>query len=519
MARTTSLILLLSTLFWSTAGLTQDPASGGTDQCLSCHDYSEHSPIRPLLDSPHWQPGNPANPLATQGCEACHGPSAAHAQKPTQVEPAVSYGPRWNSGIEKQTAACQTCHGETVGKHWEGGKHQQENLTCNSCHTGHAAKDKVLTASGERDICLVCHKPQKSGMHNLKTAAGDSPACSQCHNPHENPDPKLAMLSNRSAGCVHCHNLVAMSRAPGANPKAASYHKTMTQPGRLCTDCHQGIAHAPAQGVAPLVAQGVRKKTVTAFSPGKSSAEWMVSQHPGAQSLRQGRDCEQCHQGEERTMGEALAKRGQAVSRDIDVAFAKTQDQLRVTLSWQGPADDQQISIMWGNDGNEAFRRGGCWASCHDDMPGMSQDRGQQQGKYLSAARAQQQLIGQPAKLRSSAELARLRSEGNYVEIWQASLDKEKPTPLRGGTILNQLSWSDNSELEGQVEYTKGRWTVTFTRPLKGGPGGAKSFLPGKQYTFGIALGGAQLPAQDHWVTLPLTFSLDDRETDFVSPQ
>ena len=216
-------------------------------------------------------------------------------------------------------------------------------------------------------------------------------------------------------------------------------------------------------------------------------------------------------------MGASLAKRGQAVSRDIDASFRVTDEQLHVSLTRQGPVDDKQISIMWGNEGNEPFRRGGCWAACHNDMPGMSQDRGQQQGKYLWVARSQQQRIGQPPRLKSSTELSELMSQGNFVEIWQATMSSPSEATFRGGTILDQLAWRENSKVKGTVAYAKGRWTVTFTRPLQGGAGHAKSFLPGKHYTFGVALHGDKLPLQAHWVSLPKTFSLDDRETDFNS--
>lgn len=517
MTRLRALNFLISTLLLA-PNLLHAAEDAGTQQCLSCHDYSDHSPVKPLQDSPHWQKNNTAAPRNKGGCEACHGDSGEHVQRPIQQAPEVSYGPRWNSGVESQTAQCQTCHVDNAGQHWEGGAHQQENLTCNSCHSGHAAEDKAIAAGSQQAVCTVCHKPQKDGMHDLEAHKGDDPACSQCHNPHSNSRASLTMLDNRSAGCVHCHNLVAMSKAPGANPKAVSYHKTMTQRGRLCVDCHQGIAHASTQGVAPVVAQGVGKKTVSVFAPGQSDSEWLLSRHPGAQSLRQGRDCEQCHQGEEAQMGESLSPRGQVASRNIDVSFRIGDESLRMKLQWQGPADDQLVAVMWGNDGNEAFRRGGCWATCHSDMPGMTQDRGQAQAKYLSVARAQQQRIGQPALLKSATEIEALRQKGAFVEMWQARLASEDKGEVRAATILGGLQWKDNSELTGKVEFSKGRWTVTLTRPLKGGPGDAKSFLPGKHYTFGIALQGAGQEAGAHWVTLPMTFSLDDRETDFISP-
>ena len=521
-ARTFGLTLLISTLLWATQNIHAEEAeysSGGTKECLSCHDYSDNSPVQLLSETPHGDMANFDNPLASRGCESCHGPSKKHAQTPTQVPPGISYGPRWSSAIEKQDEPCASCHANDAARHWSGSLHQKENLSCVSCHQSHVAKDTVLTATSQIEVCTICHKPQKNGMHAIKNEIGQNPPCSNCHNPHASPAANLTMVHNRSVGCVHCHNLVAMGKAPGANPKASSYHKVMTQPGRICTDCHQGIAHVSAAGVAPVITQAVRKGNITLFSPGQSDAEWIVSQHPGAQSLRQGRDCEQCHLGEERQMGASLSKKGSVTSRDIAIAFSRNADQLVVKLSWKGAADGRQIAMMWGNDGNEAFKRGGCWASCHDDMPGMTMNRGDGQGKYLWAARAQQQLIGQPPRLKTTAELNELRSIGNYVEVWSSVMEAEDNTKTRGGTILDTLRWSDNSELTSTAKFDKGQWRVTFRRPLKGGPGGAKSFLPGKQYTFGIALMAGENTGGKHWVSLPRTFSLDDTQTDFIIRQ
>lgn len=274
----------------------------------------------------------------------------------------------------------------------------------------------------------------------------------------------------------------------------------------LCMLCCStaGLTQDDTEGEAATVSEPETKKVITLFSPGSTDSEWIRSHHAEVEEPLKGRDCEQCHAGQERDFGLSLAKRGQAASRDIAITFAVVDDeQLQVTIKWQGPIDDQSMSIMWGNAGNPAFGSDGCWAACHNDMPGMSDDSGAQPSKYLSIARA-------------NTNLNKLIRQGNYVEIWQATIISATEATFTGGTVLEQLVWRENSEISGQIEYAKGRWTVTFTRPLRGGPGHAKSFLPGKRYTFGLALNGAKLPAQAHWVSLPMTFSLDDQETDFI---
>lgn len=519
MVRTISLTLLVGMALWAGQGLqAAEPeySKEGTKGCLSCHDYAPDAPVHPLAQTPHGNMADIANPLGKRGCESCHGPSAEHAEQPTLVAPGISYGPRWSATVEDQAAPCVDCHADSAAKHWPGSLHEQENLTCVSCHKAHVVKDRVLVAGSQAEVCLVCHKAQQHGMHAIKEKLADNPPCSSCHDPHASPSPTIAMLQNRSKGCAHCHDLAQMSQQPGASPTAVSYHKVMTQPGRTCIDCHKGVAHVSAAGVAPVVAQAASSKDVILFSPGQADAEWVVTRHPGAQSLRQGRDCHQCHQGDEREMGLSLGEKGSVTSRDLRVAFSVSGTDLVVKLSWKGPADDQQIAMMWGNDGNTAFKRGGCWAACHEDMPGMNMDKGQGLSKYLWVARAQQQSIGRPAVFKSATELNDLRERGNFVEIWKADLNGTKDATIAGGTVLEQLSWSANSPLKGSAKFDRGQWTATFRRPLQGGPGHSKSFLPDTEYTFGVALRGADSKPGQHWVSMPLTFSLNSLETDFI---
>ena len=276
-----------------------------------------------------------------------------------------------------------------------------------------------------------------------------------------------------------------------------------------CPDCsNKDAVETPNAG---------KSQSITLFAPGQFDSEWLYGDHPGAQSLRQGQACQDCHQGEEPSMGENIAERGHAASREVDISFAIDQDQLLVTLAWRESPNDQRISIMWGNGGNAAFSRTGCWASCHSDMAGMSEDNGRQQGKYLEVAKIGRSAAQKTAASKSAADLEALLAAGAFVEIWQANTSAKDEAIMEGGLILDDLHWYPRHPVTGKASYKKGRWSVIFKRPLAGGPGGSKSFLPGKRYTFGIGLHGSQEENSKHWVSLPISFSLDGEETAFTA--
>ncbi|MEH6584062.1 MAG: cytochrome c3 family protein [Halioglobus sp.] len=507
--------LLFSCLAASTALAEPAYAEGGASKCLSCHDFSSDSPVHAMLAGAHGNSDDDKSPMGQRGCEDCHGPSASHSKSPTQVAPAVSFGPRWSATIAAQDKQCLSCHEENVAQHWQDALHMVNDLTCVSCHDIHQDRDKVLFADSQTEVCTVCHKPQKTGIHGLQEHKGENPACTSCHNPHDDQSALGAMLDNRSEGCRSCHDLVAMSTAETVTEKAKSYHKVMAQQDRTCLDCHQSIAHNTAAGVAPLINEAVKQRTVTLFYPGQSDSEWLLTEHPGSQPLRQGSNCQQCHRGEEADMASALNEGDSPELRALRMSFDSDGSNLLLTLSWEGPRDDADIALMWGDNDSDAFRRGGCFAACHSDMPGMSKDRGQQVEKYLLASRAQQQRIGQPAIIKDDAALKDMLAAGNFVEMWRIQLSGDK-AKVETAALLSGLSWQESQVLKASSQYADGRWTVSLQRPLITGDG-HKNFVAQEKYTLGVALHGANNAGGKHWVSLPLTLSLDSNDTDFTT--
>ncbi|MCX2982526.1 hypothetical protein EYC98_16815 [Halieaceae bacterium IMCC14734] len=490
-----SVLLLISPLAWSS----------DSQSCLGCHDFGPESPVHPMLEGQHGS--------AEQGCASCHGASVEHSQRPTMRSPDVSFGPRWGSSVGDQDAPCLDCHQQDVAKHWQDSLHMSNQMTCVTCHDLHSEQDKVLAAGGQLAVCSICHKPQQHGIHAISEKLDENPDCTTCHNPHADQVPLGVMLANRSAGCRTCHDLVQMSAEGQSTAKARSYHKVMAQPDRTCLDCHSGIAHGPADAVAPFVPLAVASKTVTLFNPGQSDIDWILSEHPGAQPFRQGSNCQQCHRGDEAAMGESMGAKA-PTSRDLEVSISTEGPDLVMQVSWTGGSDDSSLALMWGDGGNNAFRRGGCWAACHSDMPGMSRDRGQALGKYLADSRQQVKRIGQPALVKDKAALETMLAAGNFVEMWRVEIAAGDTAQANTATLQADLTWSDDSPLQATASFKAGRWQMLLRRPLQAGAS-HKAFSATGSYTFGMALHGKQHQGGSHWVSLPMTLSLDGEDTDF----
>ena len=505
-------LLLLGTL--SSAALTFGQATEGAGQCLDCHDYGDDSPVHEVLSSAHGIGLEANDPTGRRACLDCHGDSANHMRAPRRNSPDVSFGPRWSASAAAQDETCLNCHETNSGQNWQHSLHMHNNVTCVTCHDVHQEKDKVLFAEQQAEVCTVCHKAAKQGIHGMERRKKRNPPCSECHNPHDHESAQHQMLANRSSGCLSCHDLGRMAQSERVSAKAKSYHKVMTSPDRTCIDCHDGVAHAPTDSVTALQPTAVNKRVVTLFYPGMTDSTWLLENHPGSQPLRQGANCQQCHRGEEAGMGEALGDGSiNATHRAVDVAFKRVEGELSINLSWEGPGDDQQLALMWGDDTNPAYARGGCFAACHDDLKGMSRDRGQVSSKYLSVSRQQRQQIGQPAILQDQATLEELKAQGSFAEIWQLDLQSGD---LKVAQLLADTEWQAPKLISVNKNHDQGVWTVELRHSM-GNTENRLNINQGRRYTVGIALNGEDNPGGKHWVSLPLTFSVGGIDTDFTA--
>lgn len=489
-----------------------DPA--GVAACSGCHDVGDHSPVAFMNQSAHGNLANAQTPMAKSGCESCHGPSAEHMQSPTRVKPAISFGPKWSNSVSEQNAVCESCHQQNAVKGWQQGVHHRENLTCVTCHDLHTDDEVLIDAQAQ--VCTVCHKPQKSGVHHMADTLPSHPPCAQCHDPHRNPAPQVTLLANRSEGCRSCHDLQAMQADAKVSDAAKTYHKAMARTDRTCIDCHRQVAHVALDQIPAPVVGDKPASTITLFYPGKTNFDWINTAHPGAQPFRQGRNCSQCHAGEQAAMGRALAKDERVAFLDAWLDFRVQGDVLLVTVRWQGSADDSDVAVMFDDGSDESFTRAGCWATCHNDMPGMERNRGQAITKYLSASLQQQRDVGRFAVPYDDTTLADMVNRGHYVELWRANLAGGELNGAQTYQILGARDADARPRVSATAQFSRGEWTVRFAKPLKGA---GKPVVSGKEYTFGIAIHGKGQDKAGHWVSLPMTFGINVRDVDFAVKQ
>lgn len=109
----------------------------GADACQGCHQdmYEKFS------DSEHKKLLANTDP-AKQGCEACHGPGAAHVNSNGDLSKIFRFGQAKALAVRGR---CLACHNEFGSK-----VHSQHEISCLKCHSAHHyAQVKSLLLQGQ----------------------------------------------------------------------------------------------------------------------------------------------------------------------------------------------------------------------------------------------------------------------------------------------------------------------------------------------------------------------------------
>lgn len=229
----------------------------GTAGCMECHDETEEHPVFSIFLTAHAQMGDPRTPLAQQGCESCHGPSAAHADKPRKYSTAVRFAGENPSPAATQNKACIDCHQGGLRMHWQGSQHEASDVPCVACHNVHTTKDEVLVKTTQADTCFECHTQQRAQLFRFSRhpIREGKVICSDCHNPHGSFAPTLLKKATLNETCWECHQEkrgpflwehapVRESCATCHTPHGSSQPRLLKVRGPyLCQQCHLANFH------------------------------------------------------------------------------------------------------------------------------------------------------------------------------------------------------------------------------------------------------------------------------------
>jgi DmsE family decaheme c-type cytochrome len=276
--------------------------SAASAACVKCHDDED------LADSKR-HAHSVTTDSRTPTCITCHGPSPTHAVKPADAKerpaPDRVFGRKSKVAASDLNGACLSCHQKDAKRAmWGGSQHDSADLACSSCHKNHTNQDKVLARTTQPDVCLTCHKEQRTQM--AKASHHPVPegkmSCSDCHNAHGSVGPKLAKRDSTNDTCytchaekrgpfVHSHEPVSQDCASCHNPHGSTVASMLkARPPMLCQQCHTphvagGVGALGGQpGVFPPAAGSQLFPAITGITGGKNVV-----------NLWQGRSCTNCH--------------------------------------------------------------------------------------------------------------------------------------------------------------------------------------------------------------------------------
>ena len=147
-----------------------------------------------IAASAHGNSDSTSNPLASKGCEACHGPGSIHISRAhggRGFPPLITFG-RGSSYAPRdvQIHACLSCHVESVGGknriEFINSPHDRSNINCSTCHKAHLDSDPMNDREQQDKTCYRCHRKQKRVHPRFeeKSIDFDALSCGTCHDVH-----------------------------------------------------------------------------------------------------------------------------------------------------------------------------------------------------------------------------------------------------------------------------------------------------------------------------------------------
>jgi len=200
----------------------------GAETCKTCHDdiYSLYMKTkhRQTVTDTHASPSK-------QGCEACHGPGAAHSADPSQ--------PMFNfktASPAERSARCLTCHSSDKSHEaYNTSEHKLMGVSCDQCHDPHLSVadpksrveprlaqatffnapsmteqnrwlDQSLLREPQPVLCFRCHGTIQAqfALPTHHRVPEGLMKCTDCHNPHGTEN-RAQLTKPGWETCVTCH--------------------------------------------------------------------------------------------------------------------------------------------------------------------------------------------------------------------------------------------------------------------------------------------------------------------------
>jgi len=232
----------------------------GATVCQGCHDEL----YKGFEASPHWMTTQETSVThGAHGCESCHGPGAAHVEGGGDKSKIFTFV---GAKSEEITKRCLSCHeAKPEQRQFMQSTHNQNGVSCTSCHSVHHTKAEYLLVSKQPGLCYSCHAEQKADFQKPFRHRVDEGLikCTDCHNAHGTlRDRQVRSAPNQDLICVKCHSdkrgpfvfehePVRVEGCPTCHtPHASAYPRLLltARINTLCLQCHAQIpvgVHGP----------------------------------------------------------------------------------------------------------------------------------------------------------------------------------------------------------------------------------------------------------------------------------
>ena len=241
-------MLFLSTVAYAEVG----NGYVGERECFACHkqvkaDYQIDRHGRVFTAAP-------GSDLQAKGCEACHGPGAAHLGAVDKEEQDLKIE-NFKSGKElpvEQNKRCLACHENAERGFWKGSGHEMSGVGCSTCHKIHSPEPRPTM-----NVCFSCHKERRAQLQrssHMPLREGKM-TCNDCHNPHGGPGPSALKTTSVNEICYSCHQEkrgplvwehppVRENCANCHDPHGSNYESLLKLKNPyLCQTCHDVSRH------------------------------------------------------------------------------------------------------------------------------------------------------------------------------------------------------------------------------------------------------------------------------------